>query len=209
MILKFKYFYFEVMWREILQRQSLFEGCYFHASWYYSHRKCIHFQCEDFYFFVPLHESHKKYVKFQLESQLYEFPCLCFGLGTTAKNLTKFLKILPVIVKQTDVKIICLDIMLLMSLTIDGPKMAGDKLIFVLWLLKTLTYPKTKVKKLISKCKNLIVNGKAILLELTNLISTLCLTAQVVLLALADKISPSLTNPSTDTKPSLPIYKLP
>ena len=111
--------------------------------------------------------------------------------------------------KQIDVKIICLDIMLLMSLTIDGPKMAGDKLIFVLWLLKTLTYPKTKVKKLISKCKNLIVNGKAILLELTNLISTLCLTAQVVLLALADKISPSLTNPSTDTKPFLPIYKLP
>ena len=135
--------------------------------------------------------------------------CLCFGLGTTAKNLTKSLKILPVIVKQIDVKIICLDTTLLMNLTIDGPKMAGDKLIFVWWLLKTLTYPKTKVKKLISKCKNLIVNCKAILLELTNLISTLCLTTQVVLLTLVYEISPSLTNPSIDSQPFLPIYKLP
>ena len=41
-------------------------------------------------FSVPLKKESSKYVSFQWEGTLYEFPCLCFGLGPCSSNLPKF-----------------------------------------------------------------------------------------------------------------------
>ena len=107
--------------------------------------------------------------------------------------------------------------MLLMSQkTIESPKMARDKLIFLFQQLgfvvnvnksvlsptqslefltleidsvkTTLTLPEAKGKKLISKCKNLIATPKVTLFEVTSLIGTLCSTAQTVLPVLLQMI---------------------
>jgi len=48
---------------------------------------------KDAYFCVPLHPRHRKYIRFQWEGQLYEFLCLCFGLGPALRIFTKLLKV--------------------------------------------------------------------------------------------------------------------
>ena len=47
----------------------------------------------DAHFGIPLEKSSKKYIRFQWEVNLYEFLCLCFGLGPSRLIFTKFLKI--------------------------------------------------------------------------------------------------------------------
>ena len=47
----------------------------------------------DAHFGIPLEKSSKKYIRFQWEVNLYEFFCLCFGLGPSHLIFTKRLKI--------------------------------------------------------------------------------------------------------------------
>ena len=48
---------------------------------------------KDAYFGIPLDKSSRKYIRFQWEGNLYEFLCLCFGLGPAPLIFTKLLKI--------------------------------------------------------------------------------------------------------------------
>ena len=48
---------------------------------------------KDAYFCVPLKKESGKYVRFQWEVTLYEFLCLCFGLGPASLIFTKILKV--------------------------------------------------------------------------------------------------------------------
>jgi len=36
---------------------------------------------KDAYFSVPIHASWRKYIRFEWQGSLYQFVCLCFGLG--------------------------------------------------------------------------------------------------------------------------------
>lgn len=126
------------------------------------------------------------------------------------------------------------DGMLLMRQTIELLKMARDKLIFlsqqpsfVISLRKIgtisnskfqiskpgysvqmiVTFPKVKVKKLVSKRKSLIANLKVKLLEVTSLIGNICSIVQVVLPSLLqmrflqqDQIQVLSANPPTNLK---------
>ena len=48
---------------------------------------------KDAYFSVPLHQSSTNYARFSWSGNLYEFLCLCFGLGPAPRVLKKLLKI--------------------------------------------------------------------------------------------------------------------
>ena len=48
---------------------------------------------KDAYFSVLLHKDSRKLVRFLWEGNLYEFLCLCFGLGATPRILIKLLKV--------------------------------------------------------------------------------------------------------------------
>ena len=88
---------------------------------------------KDAYFCVPLHQKHRKYIRFCWEGQLYEFFCLCFGLGLAPRIFTKLLKIPIATLRRINIRILVyLDDMLLMSQTIGGLNMARDTLIFLL-----------------------------------------------------------------------------
>ena len=41
---------------------------------------------KDAYFSVPLYQDSQKYVRFQWRDKLYQFLCLCFGLGPAPRN---------------------------------------------------------------------------------------------------------------------------
>ena len=48
---------------------------------------------KDAYFCVTLHKESRKFVRFQWDGKLYEFLCLCFGLGPAPRIFTKLLKV--------------------------------------------------------------------------------------------------------------------
>ena len=48
---------------------------------------------QDAYFLVPLNKKSRKYVRFLWSNNLYEFMCLCFGLGSAPRVFTELLKI--------------------------------------------------------------------------------------------------------------------
>ena len=45
------------------------------------------------YFTVPLNKNSQKFVRFQWSGNLYEFHCLCSGLGPAPRIFTKLLKV--------------------------------------------------------------------------------------------------------------------
>ena len=68
--------------------------------------------------------------------KLYEFLCLCFGLGPAPRNFTKLLKIpVSVLRRQNILVIIYLEDMLLIGHTIEERLVARDTVIFLLQLL--------------------------------------------------------------------------
>ena len=84
---------------------------------------------KDVYFCVPLHTSQRKYIRFQWEGQLYEFLCLCFGLGPAPRIFTKLMKIpISVLRRMNKRLIIYLDDILLMAQSISELNIARDSL---------------------------------------------------------------------------------
>ena len=82
---------------------------------------------KDTYFGVPLKRESRKYVRFQWEGTLYEFLCLCFGLGPASLIFTKILKIPILLLKRLQIRVIIyLDDMLLMSQTIEELLISRD-----------------------------------------------------------------------------------
>ena len=80
----------------------------------------IKIDLKDAYFGIPLDKSPRKYIRFHWEGNLYEFFCLCFGLGPVPPIFTKLLKIRIVLLRRIDVRIIIfLDDMLVMAQTLE------------------------------------------------------------------------------------------
>ena len=88
---------------------------------------------KDAYFSVPLNPASRKFVRFLWSGKLYEFFCLCFGLGPAPRIFTKLLKIRVLVLCRLNILIIIyLDGMLLIGHTIEETLMVRDTVIFLL-----------------------------------------------------------------------------
>ena len=61
---------------------------------------------KDAYFSVPLDQNSRKFVRFQWKGTLYEFMCLCFGLGPAPRVFTKLLKIPISLLRKINIRVI-------------------------------------------------------------------------------------------------------
>ena len=165
---------------------------------------------KDAYFSVPLHKDSRKLVRFLWVGKLYEFLCLCFGLGPAPRIFEKFLKVPISVLRRLMIRVIIhLDNLLILGNSMSEIFMARDSVIFLLqhlgfvinlkkcvldpaqdieflWLIvnsqtMTLSLPAEKIGKLKDQCLRLYKASKVTLLDLTKLIGTLSSTIQVVL----------------------------
>ena len=140
---------------------------------------------KDAYCSVPFNAASRKFVWFLWLSKLYEFLCLCFGLGPAPRNFTKLLKIpVSVLRRQNILVTIYLDDMLMIRHTIEERLVARDSVIFLLQqlgfvlklkkpvltptlrieflgvtvgsLIMTLSLPEKKVLKVQKQCQELL-----------------------------------------------------
>ena len=162
------------------------------------------------YFSVPLNKNSQKFVRFQWSDNLYEFLCLCFGLGPAPRIFTKLLKVPIALLRQVNSRIIIyLDDMLLMGRTLPEILMARDTLIFLLQhlgfvinLKKSVLHPvkqmeflglvidtekmtfalsEKKLKHVSQQCQEIFKQPKTSVLNLTKLIGLLPSTVQAIL----------------------------
>ena len=61
---------------------------------------------KDAYFSVLLHKDSRKLVRFLWEGNLYEFLCLCFGLGAAPRILIKLLKVPISVLRRLMIRVI-------------------------------------------------------------------------------------------------------
>ena len=108
------------------------EGMYLIKGLLQEHNFLIKIDLKDAYFGIPLDKSSRKYIRFQWEGNLYEFLCLCFGLGPAPLIFTKLLKIPIALLRRINVRIIFLDDMLVMAQTLQEISQAKETLIFLL-----------------------------------------------------------------------------
>ena len=88
---------------------------------------------KDAYFSVPLDRNSRKFLRFQRNGTLYEFICLCFGLGPAPRVFTKLLKIPISLLRKINIRVIIyLDDMLILSHTIREAHMSRDTVIYLL-----------------------------------------------------------------------------
>ena len=165
---------------------------------------------KDAYFSVPLHKDSKKFIRFQWTGNIYEFLCLCFGLGPAPRVFTKILKIPIAILRRLKIRIIIyLDDMLMLAKSIQEILIAKDTVIyllqhlgFVINLKKSVLIPTQKIEflgliidsveltlsltqekldKINQLCLRMNKAPQVSVLELTKLIGLLNSTAQAVL----------------------------
>ena len=99
---------------------------------------------KDAYFTVPLHESIRKHLRFLWEGTIFEFVCLCFGLGPGPRIFTKLMKVPMTILRRLNMRlIIYLDDMLIMAKT---PEEAKSHLNTIIYLLENLGFVINKKK---------------------------------------------------------------
>ena len=149
---------------------------------------------KDAYFGITLDESSRKYIRFQWEGNLYEFLCLCFGLGPAPLIFTKFLKIPIALLRRINVTIIFLD-MLVIAQILKEISQAKETLIFLLQNLgfvinfKKSQLPVKEIEFLglvinsvnmtlaLPQGKVLVASPKTTIMELTKLLGKLSFTA--------------------------------
>ena len=165
---------------------------------------------KDAYFSIPLHLETQKYVRFQWKGNLYQFLCLCFGLGSASRIFTKLLKIPISILQKINIwLIIYLDDILIMLRSLEEILMSRDTAIFQLQHLgfainlqksklepntklefsevemslvgMTMYLPGKKVTDITNQCNKLLSEENTTLRELTSLIGKLISTYQAVL----------------------------
>ena len=61
---------------------------------------------KDAYFGIPLAQKSQKYVRFSWKNNLYEFKCLCFGLGPAPRIFTKLLKIPIAVLRRLNIRVV-------------------------------------------------------------------------------------------------------
>ena len=126
-------------------QHSKMEGMHLIKDLLQKHDFLIKIDLKDAYFGILLDKSSRKYIRFQWEGNLYEFLCLCFGLGSAPLIFTKLLKIPIALLRRINVRIIIfLDDMLVMAQTLKETLQAKETLIF---LLQTLGFV-INIKKL-------------------------------------------------------------
>ena len=186
------------------------EGMHLIKDLLQEHDFLIKIDLKDAYFGIPLDKSSRKYIRFQWEGNLYEFLCLCFGLGPAPLIFTKLLKIPIALLRRINVRIVkFLDDMLVMAQTLKEILQAKETLIFPLQNLgfvinfkksqlapvkeieflglvinsekMTLALPQEKVLDIQNKCAQLIASPKTAIMELAKLLGKLSFTAQAVL----------------------------
>ena len=165
---------------------------------------------KDAYFSVALHKISRKYLRFPWQGNLYEFLCVCFGLGPAPRIFTKLMKIPMTSVRRLNVRlIIYLDDILVMRSSLEQIMMSRDTLIFVLQnlgfvinfqksvlnpshqirflgveidsLSMIVSLPIQKKDQFISQCQDLLNQSDVSLRQMTQLISRLSSEAIAVL----------------------------
>ena len=92
----------------------------------------IKIDLKDAYFSVPLSKHSRKYVSFLWEGDIYQFLCLCFGLGPAPRLFTKLLKVPIALLRRLNVHlIIYLDHSLILVSSQEEAEMARNTLIFI------------------------------------------------------------------------------
>ena len=87
----------------------------------------------DAYFSVPLLKDSRKLVRFLWAENLYEFLCLCFGLGPAPRIFTKILKVPILVMRHLMIRVIIyLDDLLILGNNMSEIFMAMDSVIFLL-----------------------------------------------------------------------------
>ena len=186
------------------------EGMHLIKDLLQEHDFLIKIDLKDAYFGIPLDKSSRKYIRFQWEGNLYEFLCLCFGLGPAPLIFTKLLKIPIALLRRINVRIIIFfDDMLVMAQMFKEISQAKETSIFLLqnlgfvinfkklqqtpvkeveplWLVKNsvkmiLALPQEKVLHIQNKCMQLIASPKTTIMELNKLLGKLPFPVQAVL----------------------------
>ena len=94
---------------------------------------------KDAYFSVPIHQSSQKYLRFQWRGKLYQFQCLCFGLGPAPRIFTKLMKVPVAVLRRLNIRLIVfLDDILIMGKSKEDLLIARDTLAFLLQNLVSL-----------------------------------------------------------------------
>ena len=97
---------------------------------------------KDAYFCVPLNKQSKKYVLFEWKSSLYEFLCLCFGLGPALRLFTKLINVPVSILHKMYIRIIVyLDNFLILGKILEEAILSRDTVIYLLQNLGSVLHP--------------------------------------------------------------------
>ena len=164
---------------------------------------------KDAYFSVPLHKDSRKLGRFLWAENLYEFLCLCSGLGPAPRIFTKLLKVPISVLRRLIIRlIIYLDDLLILGNSMSEMFMARDPVILLLQHLgfvinlkkcvldpaqeieflglivnsQTMTLPLPRKRVMIrDQCLSLYKASEVSLLHLSKLIETLSSTIQAVL----------------------------
>ena len=90
----------------------------------------------DTYFTIPINQKYRKYLRFIWERTLYEFLCLCFGLGSAPLIFIKLMKVLISVLRNRDflnfLLIIYPDDMLIMGMSVQELIFHRDTVIYLL-----------------------------------------------------------------------------
>ena len=165
---------------------------------------------KDAYFSVPLHAKSQQFLCFQWKQRIYQFLCLCFGLGPAPRIFTKLMKVPIAVMRRLNVRlIIFLDDILILGASLEELEQARDTLMYLLQYLgflinvkkselnptsqiqflgveinsinMTLSLPKEKVTKIRSQCQELLQKPVLKLRELASLIGRLSSSAIAIL----------------------------
>jgi hypothetical protein len=125
---------------------------------------------KDAYFTLPLSPESRKFVRFQWEGKLYEFLCLCFGLGPAPRLFTKLLKVPVSMLRRINIRIIIyLDDMLLFGVSMEEITTARDSTIY---LLESLGFVINYQKSVLQPTQNIeflgvVINSVTMTMSLT------------------------------------------
>jgi len=165
---------------------------------------------KDAYFIIPIKQNCRKYLRFLWKERVFEFLCLCFGLGPAPLIFTKIMKVPLAILRQMNIiLIIYLDDILIISRTRAGLIQSRDTVIFLLQNLGfvinikksafeptqkieflgmmvdsrnlNISLPKEKVNQITSQCQTMIKSREVPLMDLTKLLGRMNATYQALL----------------------------
>lgn len=125
---------------------------------------------KDAYFSIPLLKESRKLIRFLWSANLYEFLCLCFGLGPAPRVFTKLLKVPIAVLRKFNIRIIIyLDDMLILAKSREEALRSRDTVIYLLRNLGFVMNLKKSVMEPVREIEflGLIVNSLTLTLSLT------------------------------------------